>query len=109
MSSTRRSGARTFRASTTATCALPRTPRAGTDCYDPTTMQLRVTRPGCINGIKELAKHVAGELAKEVTKKPAERPPAPLPHLTSIHQWAKHWNKGDRKEDYDVNALATRQ
>src|SRR5579862_5021509 len=79
------------------------------DCHDPQTMQLRVTRPGFINGIKELAKHVAGELATEETKKPAERQPAPLPHLTSIHQWAKHWNKGDSKEDYDVNTLATRQ
>jgi nitrite reductase (cytochrome c-552) len=71
-------------------------------------MQLRVTRPGFINGIKELAKHVAGELAKEDTKKLEERNP-PLPHLTSIHQWARHWNKGDTKEEYDVNALATRQ
>jgi nitrite reductase (cytochrome c-552) len=79
------------------------------DCHDPQTMQLRVTRPGFLNGIKELAKHVAGELAKEETKKPEERKPPPLPHLTSIHQWARHWNKGDRKEEYDVNALATRQ
>jgi nitrite reductase (cytochrome c-552) len=84
-------------------------PVACVDCHDPQTMQLRVTRPGFINGIKELAKQVAGELAKEETSKPAERQPAPLPHLTSIHQWAKHWNRGDRKEDYDVNALATRQ
>jgi nitrite reductase (cytochrome c-552) len=79
------------------------------DCHDPQTLQLRVTRPGFINGIKELAKHVAGELAKEESKKPEERKPAPLPHLTSIHQWARHWNKGDQKQEYDVNALATRQ
>src|SRR5215471_9756215 len=79
------------------------------DCHDPQTMQLRVTRPGFLNGIKELARHVAGELAKEEAKKPAERKPPPLPHLTSIHQWARHWNKGDRKQEYDVNALATRQ
>jgi nitrite reductase (cytochrome c-552) len=78
------------------------------DCHDPQTMQLRVTRPGFINGIKELARHLAGELAKEDAKKPEERNP-PLPHLTSIHQWARHYNKGDTKEDYDVNALATRQ
>jgi nitrite reductase (cytochrome c-552) len=78
------------------------------DCHDPQTMQLRVTRPGFINGIRELAKHVAGELAKEGAKKPEERNP-PLPHLTSIHQWAGHWNKGDDKQEYDVNALATRQ
>jgi nitrite reductase (cytochrome c-552) len=78
------------------------------DCHDPQTMQLRVTRPAFLNGIKALALYVADELAKEETKKPEERSP-PLPHLTSIHQWARHWNKGDRKEEYDVNALATRQ
>jgi len=79
------------------------------DCHDPQTMQLRVTRPGFLNGIKELARHVAGELAREETKKPDERNPPPLPHLTSLHQWARHWNKGDRQQEYDVNALATRQ
>jgi nitrite reductase (cytochrome c-552) len=84
-------------------------PVACIDCHDPTTMGLRVTRPGFLNGIKELAKHVAGELAKEDAKKPEDRGPPPLPHLKSIHQWARHWNKGDQKEDYDVNALATRQ
>jgi nitrite reductase (cytochrome c-552) len=84
-------------------------PVACIDCHDPQTMQLRVTRPGFLNGIKELAKHIAGELAKEEAKKPADRTPPPLPHLTSIHQWARHWNKSDRKQEYDVNALATRQ
>jgi nitrite reductase (cytochrome c-552) len=79
-------------------------PVACIDCHDPQTMQLRVTRPAFIIGIKELAKHLAGELTKEDAKNSP-----PLPHLTSIHQWAKHWNTGDRKEDYDVNALATRQ
>jgi nitrite reductase (cytochrome c-552) len=84
-------------------------PVACIDCHDPKTMQLRVTRPGFLNGIRELAKHVAGELAKEEAKKAEERQPPPLPQLTSIHQWARHWNKGDRKQEYDVNALATRQ
>ncbi len=79
------------------------------DCHDPQTMQLRVTRPGFLNGIKELARHVADELAKEEGKRPEERKPPPLPHLTSIHQWARHWNKDDHKQEYDVNALATRQ
>ncbi len=83
-------------------------PVACIDCHDPQSMQLRVTRPGFLNGIKELAKHVAGELAKDETKKPEERNP-PLPHLTSIHKWARHWNKGDDKQEYDVNSLATRQ
>src|SRR5215472_13411023 len=54
-------------------CAMPlkeaRTlvahPMACLDCHDPQTMQLRVTRPAFLNGIKELARHVAGELAKE--------------------------------------------
>jgi len=84
-------------------------PVACIDCHDPQSMQLRVSRPGFLNGIKELARHVAGELASAEAKKPEERGPLPLPHLTSIHTWARHWNKGDRKEDYDVNALATRQ
>jgi nitrite reductase (cytochrome c-552) len=100
-----------------AVCAMPLKdarelvthPVACIDCHDPQTMQLRISRPGFINGIKELAKHVAAELAKEETKKPEERNPPPLPHLTSIHQWAKHWNKGDHKQEYDVNTLATRQ
>ncbi|OAI53275.1 nitrite reductase [Planctomycetaceae bacterium SCGC AG-212-F19] len=94
-------------------CAMPlkeaRTlvghPVACLDCHDPQSMQLRVTRPGFINGIRELAKHVAGELAADAAK--GKTPP--LPHLISIHQWAVHWNKGDQKQDYDVNALATRQ
>jgi nitrite reductase (cytochrome c-552) len=98
-------------------CAMPlkeaRTlvahPVACLDCHDPQSMQLRVTRPAFIKGIGELAKHVASELAAEETKDPAQRKPPPLPHLTSIHQWAKHWNKGDHKQEYDVNALATRQ
>jgi nitrite reductase (cytochrome c-552) len=79
------------------------------DCHNPQTMQLRVTRPAFIKGISGLAQHVADELAADETKNPAEGKPIPLPHLTSIHQWAKHRNKGDRKEEYDVNALATRQ
>src|SRR6516164_329250 len=98
-------------------CAMPlkeaRTlvahPVACLDCHDPESMQLRVTRPAFIKGIGELAKNVAGELAAEETKDPAHRSSPPLPHLTSIHQWARHWNKGDRKQEYDVNALATRQ
>jgi nitrite reductase (cytochrome c-552) len=84
-------------------------PVACLDCHDPQSLQLRVTRPAFIKGIGELAKHVAGELAADEAKEPAQRTSPPLPHLTSIHQWAKHWNKGDRNQEYDVNALATRQ
>jgi nitrite reductase (cytochrome c-552) len=79
------------------------------DCHDPQTIQLRVTRPAFLNGIRELAHHVAEALAKEESQKPSDRAAPPLPHLTSIHQWARHWNRGDHKQDYDVNALATRQ
>jgi nitrite reductase (cytochrome c-552) len=79
------------------------------DCHDPQTMQLRVTRPGFLVGIRELAHHIADELAKEASQKSPEHSNPPLPHLTSIHQWARHWNQGDHKQDYDVNALATRQ
>ncbi len=63
-------------------------PVACIDCHHPETMQLRVTRPGFQNGIQELAKS-----------------DAPVPHMPSIERW----RKGDRKVDYDVNALATRQ
>lgn len=58
------------------------------DCHDPDSMQLRVTRPGFLNGIRELAKTDAD-----------------LPHLPSV----ENWRRGDRKRDYDVNAAASRQ
>jgi nitrite reductase (cytochrome c-552) len=58
------------------------------DCHNPETMQLRVTRPGFLIGIQELAKS-----------------DDPVPHLPSIEQW----RKGKRESDYDVNAQATRQ
>jgi len=77
-------------------CAIPLTearklvdhPVACIDCHDPATMHLRVTRPGFLNGIKELAKS-----------------DDPLPHLPSI----AGWRKGKRDKDYDPNTLATRQ
>ena len=58
------------------------------DCHDPKTIQLRVTRPGFLNGIKALA-----------------RSNDPLPHLPSI----EGWRKGKREADYDPNTMATRQ
>jgi nitrite reductase (cytochrome c-552) len=88
--------------------ALVNHPVACIDCHDPQSMQLRVTRPGFIRGIAELAKHVANEVAENVSSS-SVNDSAPLAHLTSIHQWAKHFNRGDAKDDYDVNALATRQ
>ncbi len=77
-------------------CAMPLSdarqlvqhPVACIDCHDPKTTQLRVTRPGFLNGIKELAKS-----------------DQPLPHLASIETCAK----GKRDTDYDPNAMATRQ
>jgi nitrite reductase (cytochrome c-552) len=58
------------------------------DCHDPRTAQLRVTRPGFLNGIKELAKS-----------------DAEVPHLPSVQRW----RAGNRREDYDPNRDATRQ
>ena len=58
------------------------------ECHDPKTMQLRVTRPGFVAGIRALA---AGD--------------APTPHLPSIEQW----RKGDRRRAYDPNVDASRQ
>ena len=63
-------------------------PVACIDCHDPQSMQLRVTRPGFLNGIRALA-------ASD----------APVPHLPTIEKW----RKGDRAQPYDPNLLATRQ
>jgi nitrite reductase (cytochrome c-552) len=63
-------------------------PVACIDCHDPKSMQLRVTRPGFVNGIRALA---AGN--------------DPTPHLPSVERW----RQGSRKEPYDPNADATRQ
>lgn len=68
--------------------ALVEHPVSCLDCHDPKTIQLRVTRPGFLNGIQALA-------ASD----------DPLPHLSSIQTW----RKGNRKEPYDVNTMATRQ
>ena len=58
------------------------------DCHDPQTLQLRVTRPGFINAMRELA-----------------RSDAQYPHMPSLELW----RKGSREKEFDVNALATRQ
>ncbi|MBU0678701.1 MAG: ammonia-forming cytochrome c nitrite reductase subunit c552 [Verrucomicrobia bacterium] len=57
------------------------------DCHDPDTMQLRVTRPGFITGIRALADSEAE-----------------VPHLPSIQQW----RDAGKKEPYDPNTDATR-
>ncbi|MCS7048233.1 MAG: ammonia-forming cytochrome c nitrite reductase subunit c552 [Verrucomicrobiae bacterium] len=58
------------------------------DCHDPQTMKLRITRPALMIGIAALAES-----------------DDPLPHLPSIERW----RKGDRREPYDPNKLASRQ
>jgi nitrite reductase (cytochrome c-552) len=63
-------------------------PVACLDCHDPQSMQLRITRPGLLNGLAVLA-----------TSDDA------VPHLPSIGKW----RQGDRREAYDPNQLATRQ
>jgi nitrite reductase (cytochrome c-552) len=58
------------------------------DCHDPKTVALRVTRPGFLVGIAQLAKS-----------------DDPVPHLPSIERW----RQGQRKADYDPNKEASRQ
>jgi len=58
------------------------------DCHDPKTMELRVTRPGFILGIRALAS------SNE-----------PTPHLPSIERW----RQGPRTQPYDPNTDASRQ
>ena len=58
------------------------------DCHDPRTMEVRITRPGFMLGMAKLA--TSDE---------------PLPHMPSVEAW----RRGDRKQPYDPNKLATRQ
>jgi nitrite reductase (cytochrome c-552) len=77
-------------------CAMPLTqawtlvshPVTCTDCHDPATMALRVTRPGFTIGIAALA---------------ASEEPAPT--MPSVERWRRDGRKGS----YDPNAMATRQ
>jgi nitrite reductase (cytochrome c-552) len=63
-------------------------PVACIDCHEPRGMQLRVTRPGFVNGIRALAES-----------------DDPVPHLPSIERW----RQGSRKTPYDPNVDASRQ
>ncbi len=63
-------------------------PVACIDCHDPQSMQLRVTRPAFLTGIRALAASNAL-----------------LPPLPSIEKW----RTGNRAEPYDPNVLASRQ
>jgi nitrite reductase (cytochrome c-552) len=62
------------------------------DCHEPQSMQLRVSRPGFLNGI--------AEFAKRETKDDED-----YPHLPSVASW----RKGARDKDYDPNTMASRQ
>lgn len=64
-------------------------PVACIDCHDAKTMQLRVTRPGFLNGIAALAANDK----------------VPTPHLPSIESWRKRKTGGE----YDPNEHASRQ
>jgi nitrite reductase (cytochrome c-552) len=68
--------------------ALVEHPVSCIDCHDPRTMDLRVTKPGFLLGVRELANS-----------------DEPLAHLPSIEEW----REGDRAEPYDPNVLASRQ
>jgi nitrite reductase (cytochrome c-552) len=77
-------------------CAMPYSearelvshPVSCVDCHEPETLALRVTRPGFLQGIAELA-----------------RSDEPVPHLPSIERW----RQGTRQADYDPNEEASRQ
>ena len=77
-------------------CKLPYTeveklvqhPVSCIDCHDAETMNLRVSRPAFLNGIRALAKSEY-----------------PTPHLPSIERWRKEGRKGE----YQPNTDATRQ
>lgn len=58
------------------------------DCHDPETMEIRVTRPGFVLGMRALAESDQD-----------------LPHMPSVEKW----RRGSRSEPYDPNELATRQ
>jgi nitrite reductase (cytochrome c-552) len=58
------------------------------DCHDPKSMELRVTRPAFVTGLRRLAE------SKE-----------PVPHLPSIQRW----RDGSRKQPYEPNVDASRQ
>lgn len=57
------------------------------DCHDPDTMQIRVTRPGFIQGIRRLAQS-----------------DVPVVHIPSIERW----REGSRAKPYDPNTEASR-
>ena len=57
------------------------------DCHDPETLEIRVTRPGFLQGIQRLAES-----------------DAPVPQLPSVARW----REGPRAAPYDPNADATR-
>src|SRR5262249_2636399 len=79
------------------------------DCHDPKTAQLRVTRPGFLNGIQDLADFLAD--TREETNRAKQLYQEIVPHLPTLERYAKD-NAGvarEKRKRYDVNAQATRQ
>lgn len=72
----------------TAATQLVDHPITCSDCHDPKTMQLRITRPGFLTGINVLANATDA-----------------VPHLPSIERWRAEGKKGN----YDPNTMASRQ
>ncbi len=58
------------------------------DCHEPESLQLRITRPAFLDGIRALAKSGAA-----------------VPHLPSVERWRKNPGSGE----YEPNAMASRQ
>ncbi|HEY0946861.1 MAG TPA: ammonia-forming cytochrome c nitrite reductase subunit c552 [Opitutaceae bacterium] len=56
------------------------------DCHDAETMNLRVSRPGFLNGIRALA-----------------RSDYPTPHLPSIERWRREGRQGEYQPNIDAN------
>jgi nitrite reductase (cytochrome c-552) len=85
------------------------------DCHDPKTTQLRVSRPGFLNGIQELANHLADRRKEKETEKAQdgknEGYKEVLPHLPSLERYAVANSDipREKRAKYDVNAQATRQ
>lgn len=63
-------------------------PVACIDCHDPESMAIRITRPGFMQGIADLAES-----------------DDPVPHMPSIERW----RESNRAEPYNPNLLASRQ
>jgi len=85
------------------------------DCHDSKTVQLRVTRPGFLNGIQELADFLADTRGAQERSRRGDSTHDGyrelFPHLSSLERYAAA-NAGTprpQRNRYDVNKEATRQ